>query len=111
VREYRHHYRGSVASMGLHKGVAQVYGIKVHGWPAWFLHRTYHVSRVPSLNRKIRVLADWTLALFLRREVVALGGLHEPRAEFTDVTPHVDAPPNSSLPADEQQRVGTTINA
>jgi NADH dehydrogenase len=111
VREYRHHYRGSVASMGLHKGVAQVYGVKVHGWPAWFLHRTYHVSRVPSLNRKIRVLADWTLALFLRREVVALGGLHEPRAEFTDVTPHVDAPPSSSLPADQQQRVGTTINA
>ncbi|HEY7224210.1 MAG TPA: NAD(P)/FAD-dependent oxidoreductase [Micromonosporaceae bacterium] len=93
VREYRHHYRGSVASLGLHKGVAQVYGIKVRGWPAWFMHRTYHVSRVPSTNRKVRVLVDWTLALVLRREVVSLGGLHKPRAEFTDVTPHVELAP------------------
>jgi NADH:ubiquinone reductase (H+-translocating) len=87
--EYRHKYAGSVASLGLHKGVAQVYGFKIKGWPAWFMHRTYHVSRIPSLNRKIRVIIDWTLALFLKREVVALGELHEPRESFTDVTPPV----------------------
>src|SRR5206468_12922222 len=33
--EYRHKYVGSVASLGLYKGVAQVYGIKVKGFPAW----------------------------------------------------------------------------
>jgi NADH dehydrogenase len=93
VRRYRHRDAGSVASLGLHKGVAQIYGIKLRGWPAWFAHRTYHVARVPSLNRKIRVLVDWTLALVLRREVVSLRGLHRPREEFTEVTPHVDAPP------------------
>jgi NADH:ubiquinone reductase (H+-translocating) len=78
VREYRHKYAGSVASLGLHHGVANVYGIKLKGWPAWFVHRTYHMSRIPSFNRKVRVVADWTLALFLKREVVALGELHEP---------------------------------
>jgi NADH dehydrogenase len=72
-REYRHRYVGSVASLGLYKGVAQVYGIKVRGLPAWFMHRTYHMSRIPSLNRKIRVIVDWTEALVLRREVVSLG--------------------------------------
>jgi NADH:ubiquinone reductase (H+-translocating) len=87
--EYRHKYVGSVASLGLHKGVAQVYGIKIKGLPAWFMHRTYHLMRIPSINRKIRVTIDWTLALFLRREVVALGELHEPRESFTEVTPPV----------------------
>jgi len=87
--EYRHKYAGSVASLGLYKGVAQVYGIKVKGYPAWFMHRTYHLMRIPSINRKIRVLIDWTLALFLRREVVALGELHDPRESFTEVTPPV----------------------
>ncbi|HEX6497999.1 MAG TPA: NAD(P)/FAD-dependent oxidoreductase [Micromonosporaceae bacterium] len=87
--EYKHKYAGSVASLGLHKGVAQVYGIKLKGWPAWFMHRTYHMSRIPSLNRKIRVIVDWTLALFLRREVVALAELHQPRESFTEVTPYV----------------------
>ena len=89
--EYRHKYAGSVASLGLHKGVAQVYGIKLTGWVAWFMHRTYHMSRIPSFNRKVRVIADWTLALFLRREVVSLGELHHPREPFTDVTPPVEA--------------------
>ena len=87
IKPYRHKHVGSVASLGLHKGVAQVYGFKVRGWVAWFMHRTYHMSRIPSFNRKVRVVADWTLALFLKREVVALGELHHPREPFTEVTP------------------------
>ena len=85
IKQYKHKYVGSVASLGLYKGVAQVYGVKLRGWPAWAMHRTYHVSRIPSVNRRIRVVADWTLALFLKREVVSLGELHEPRDPFTDV--------------------------
>ena len=46
------------------------------------MHRTYHVSRMPTLNRKIRVVADWTLALFFRREIVSLGSLAAPFDEF-----------------------------
>ena len=80
--EYRHKHVGSVASLGLHKGVGQVYGIKIKGWPAWFMHRTYHMSRMPTFNRKLRIVLDWTLALFFRRELVALGRLEDPRAEF-----------------------------
>jgi NADH dehydrogenase len=82
LKPYRHAYAGSVASLGLHKGVAQIYGVKVRGWPAWFLHRTYHLSRVPTFNRKVRVVLDWTLALFFRREIVSLGALQRPREEF-----------------------------
>jgi NADH dehydrogenase len=79
---YRHEYAGSVASLGLHKGVAQVYGVKLKGWPAWFMHRTYHVSRMPTFNRKARIVADWTLATLFRREVISLGQLQDPRREF-----------------------------
>jgi NADH:ubiquinone reductase (H+-translocating) len=81
-RTYRHRYVGSVASLGLHRGVAQLYGIRLRGFPAWFIHRTYHLSRMPTLNRKVRVVADWTLALFFRREIVSLGALQRPREEF-----------------------------
>ncbi len=82
LKPYVHDYLGSVAGLGLYKGVAHVYGIKVKGLPAWFMHRTYHLSRVPTFNRKVRVLADWTLALIFRREVVSLGSIERPRAEF-----------------------------
>ena len=68
-RTYAHKYAGSVASLGLHKGVAHVYGRKLKGYPAWFMHRVYHLSRVPTFNRKARVLAEWTLSgLFKTRD-------------------------------------------
>ncbi|MCX4395169.1 NAD(P)/FAD-dependent oxidoreductase [Streptomyces sp. NBC_01767] len=82
LKEYRHSYAGSVASLGLHKGVAHVYGRKLKGYPAWLMHRTYHLSRVPTFNRKARVLAEWTLAGLFKREIVSLGSLEHPRAEF-----------------------------
>ena len=82
LETYSHKYVGSVASLGLHKGVAHVYGRKLKGYPAWFMHRVYHLSRVPTFNRKARVVADWTLASLFRREVVSLGQLQDPRREF-----------------------------
>ena len=83
-RDYKHKHVGSVASLGLHKGVADVYNVRLRGWPAWFMHRTYHMSRVPTLNRKVRVIADWTLALFFRREAVGMGAMERPRDEFAE---------------------------
>jgi NADH:ubiquinone reductase (H+-translocating) len=82
VHDYKHAYAGSVASLGLHKGVAEVYGVMLRGFPAWFMHRTYHVSRMPTFNRKVRVVADWTLALFFHREIVSLGDFDNPRRDF-----------------------------
>ncbi|MGI8702658.1 MAG: NAD(P)/FAD-dependent oxidoreductase [Nocardioidaceae bacterium] len=81
LEEYRHKYVGSVASLGLYKGAAQVYGIKLRGLPAWFMHRTYHLSRMPTFNKKVRVLLDWTLALFFQRDVVSLGTRREAQGD------------------------------
>lgn len=92
--EYKHKNVGAVASLGMYKGVAQMFGrIKVRGFPAWVLHRTYHVFAMPTLNRKVRIMADWTSSLVFRREVVALGSLHDPRAEFRAASLPVPLPP------------------
>ena len=84
LREYRHKHLGTVASLGLNKGVAQIVGIKLRGWPAWFMHRTYHMLQIPSFNKKARVVMDWTTALFFRRELVSLGRIHAPREAFVE---------------------------
>ena len=80
--DYAHHHNGSVASLGLYKGVAQVYGVKIKGFPAWWLHRTYHVSKVPTTRRKVQVLTDWTIAFLFKRDVTSLWSMHEPSREF-----------------------------
>jgi NADH dehydrogenase len=102
IEPYEHRYAGSVASLGLHKGVAEVYGLKLRGWPAWFMHRTYHLSRVPTFNRKARVVADWTLALFFRREIVSLGSFADPRAEFRRVAQPAGASGAGQAGAEEE---------
>lgn len=97
LREYRHRHLGLVASLGLNKGVANIMGVKLRGWPAWFMHRTYHLLAIPTVNRKIRVALDWTAAAFFRRDFVSLGRLHKPRRAFREaalpfgeVTPKAD---------------------
>jgi NADH:quinone reductase (non-electrogenic) len=76
---FRYKNLGALASLGRYKGVAMVLGIKLRGFPAWFLHRTYHLSRIPTFGRKVRVMMDWTVGLFFRRDIVQLGSLVHPR--------------------------------
>ncbi|MEU6242087.1 NAD(P)/FAD-dependent oxidoreductase [Streptomyces sp. NPDC047024] len=86
-RIYRHKNLGAVASIGLHKGVAILFGkYRLKGRPAWWFHRLYHGSRVPTMNRKLRVFLDWTLAVFLRRETVGLPAMAHPRDAFVDAS-------------------------
>jgi NADH:quinone reductase (non-electrogenic) len=77
LRPYAHRYAGSVASLGLHKGVAELYGVKLRGLPAWVLHRTYHLTQMPTMNRKVRIGLDWALASLFRRDPVSLGSVRE----------------------------------
>lgn len=81
---YRHKHLGLVASLGLNKGVANVLGVKLRGWPAWFMHRTYHLMQIPTVNRKARIALDWTAAAFFRRDLVSMGRLHDPRRAFEE---------------------------
>ncbi|AYY15200.1 NAD(P)/FAD-dependent oxidoreductase [Actinobacteria bacterium YIM 96077] len=84
IRRFTYRSPGSVATLGLHQGVAEVYGWRLKGWPAWALHRAYHLSQLPTANRKARVLADWLLDAGFPRQAVALGELHAPRREFVE---------------------------
>jgi NADH dehydrogenase len=65
------------------------------------MHRAYHLSRMPTWNRRVRIAFDWFGAFLMGREVVALGQINDPRAEFNRVsggggTPSEPAPVESS---------------
>jgi NADH:ubiquinone reductase (H+-translocating) len=86
LKPYRHAYLGSVAGLGHHQGVAQVYRVRLTGFAGWLAHRVYHLFWVPTLNHKARVLADWTLALFFRRDTAQLTSLEHPEDDFHEAT-------------------------
>lgn len=82
VEPFRYEALGALCSLGRYKGVAVVMGVRLRGFPAWFLARSYHLLQLPTLNRKVRVVLDWTLSLFFPRDVAALGSLYDPTQAF-----------------------------
>jgi NADH:quinone reductase (non-electrogenic) len=77
-RPYRYRMLGQVATLGRYKGIADVLGLKLRGFPGWFVTRSYHLYQLPLLSRKLRVVADWTVSLFFRRDIAELGMLGHP---------------------------------
>jgi NADH dehydrogenase len=75
---YRYRMLGQVATLGRYRGIADVMGLRLRGFPGWFFTRTYHLYQLPLLSRKLRVVVDWTVALFFRRDIAELGSA-EPR--------------------------------
>jgi NADH:ubiquinone reductase (H+-translocating) len=69
-RAYNFRMLGQVATLGRYRGIAELPGhVRLHGLLAWWLTRTYHLYQVPLLSRKLRIVADWTVALFFRRDI------------------------------------------
>jgi len=76
---YAYRMLGQVATLGRYKGIADVMGLRLRGFPGWFVTRSYHLFQLPLLSRKLRVVVDWTTSLFFRRDIAELSMLGHPR--------------------------------
>jgi NADH dehydrogenase len=63
---------GKLAALGHRSAVAQVFGVNVSGFIAWWMWRTIYLMKLPGWGRRIKVAASWTLDLFLPPELVQL---------------------------------------
>ena len=60
---------GLMAALGHNKGLATAFGIRIRGFLAWWLRRTYYLMVMPRWSQRVRIVADWTIALFFRPEI------------------------------------------
>jgi NADH dehydrogenase len=60
---------GTMASLGHYRAVAMVFGVPLTGFPAWWLRRTYYLLQMPRWDRRVRIVLDWTVALFFRPDI------------------------------------------
>jgi NADH dehydrogenase len=74
---------GELASIGHQSAVADLMGHRFSGLIAWFMWRTIYLMKLPGLDRKVRVVIDWTLDLFFPRDITLL------RARPTEVLQEV----------------------
>ena len=78
-RPYRYRMLGQVATLGRHKGIAEIPGFRLRGFLGWFVTRSYHLYQLPLVSRKLRVVIDWTVGELFRRDIAELGTLGQPR--------------------------------
>jgi NADH:quinone reductase (non-electrogenic) len=60
---------GTMASLGHTRAVALVFGVRLTGFPAWWIRRTYYLFQMPRWDRRLRIVLDWTVALFFRPDI------------------------------------------
>jgi len=77
-KPYGYRMLGQVATLGRYKGIAELPGLQLRGFLGWFVARTYHLYALPTFRRKVRVVTDWTVSLFFRRDIVELSALGRP---------------------------------
>jgi NADH dehydrogenase len=68
----------SFVNLGRYKAVGKVGDRTFRGFPAWWMARTYHMSQIPGLPRKIRAVIDWTASLPFRRDLSEVGSIGRP---------------------------------
>jgi NADH:ubiquinone reductase (H+-translocating) len=96
MREFRYRTLGVFVDMGQHKAVATVLGVRLRGFPAWFAARTYHLLSMPGVERRLRLMVDWTVGLLFGRASAELGALGHPEGLGAELDAPVDAAPEKS---------------
>jgi len=73
LKPFRFKTLGLLASIGQRTGVARILGFNFSGFIAWWLWRTIYLSKLPRVEKKLRVALDWTLDLFFSKDFVQYG--------------------------------------
>jgi NADH dehydrogenase len=64
---------GTMVSLGHTRAVARVMGVRLTGFAAWWTRRTYYLFQMPRWDRRLRIVFDWTVALFFRPDITKVG--------------------------------------
>jgi NADH dehydrogenase len=79
AKPFSYRNRGSFVNLGRYKAVAMVGRQTFSGFPAWWATRSYHMSQIPGIGRKVRAVVDWTVGLPFGRDVAEVGSIGHPR--------------------------------
>jgi NADH:quinone reductase (non-electrogenic) len=100
LRPFRFSTLGQLAAIGRRTGVARVLGLQFSGFAAWWLWRTIYLSKLPRLEKKLRVLLDWSLDLVFSKDIVQFA------TRPSGATPHPENPPRPVLAAGDRSPEG-----
>ncbi len=78
ARPFTYKARAAFVNLGRYKAVGKLGPVAFRGFLAWWMARTYHMSQIPGISRKIRAVVDWTVGLPFGRDVAEVGSIGHP---------------------------------
>ncbi len=81
LKQFAYTSKGSLASLGMSKAVADVYGFKLSGTLAWLLWRGFYLSFLPGFAAKFRVGLTWLLNSVMPPNIVQIQS-HPPATRY-----------------------------
>ena len=86
TRKFVYVPKGQLAIIGKRSAIASILGIHLHGIIAWWLWRTIYLKKIPRLDKKVRILLDWTIDVFFDRDIARLKTMKpKPPEEFKEL--------------------------
>jgi NADH dehydrogenase len=79
ARPFAYRGRAAFVNLGRYKAVGRLGRLTFRGFFAWWLARTYHMSQIPGLARKVRAVLDWTASLPFARDTSEVGSIGHPK--------------------------------
>lgn len=82
---------GELCSIGGHSAVADLFGLHLSGFLAWFVWRGVYLFKLPTLGRRFQVGFDWALLLVFPRDLAYI------RTEQTERVSHAHYDPGDFI--------------
>jgi len=84
-KKFEYNWKGQSAIIGKHYGIAEVMGMKITGFWAWILWRNYYLTKMPNIEKRIRVWLDWNIDLFSRIDISRYGFKRDTSKEYREL--------------------------
>ena len=73
MNQFSFHSKGMMATIGKRNAIVTIFGYNLQGVLPWLIWRTFYVLQMPSLGKKIKVILDWTVDSFFKRDLTSYG--------------------------------------
>jgi NADH dehydrogenase len=93
---------GMMGSLGHSKAFGQLLGLRVRGFVAWFVRRSYYLSQMPGISRRLRIMADWAFAFVFRPDIGKISLESEAESLFRMFAPEGQRVNSTNAPGVEQ---------
>ena len=82
LQTFNYNPRGSLASIGNYRAVAEVFGVRLSGLFAWILWRGFYIGMLPGFSTRLRVALNWLFDYFLPRSIVQIANRNDAASHF-----------------------------